>query len=43
MKQWMLKITDYAERLLEGLDRIDWPERSKEVSATGLARAKAPA
>lgn len=30
MKQWMLKITAYAERLLEGLDRIDWPERSKE-------------
>ncbi|HMN68117.1 MAG TPA: leucine--tRNA ligase [Bdellovibrionales bacterium] len=30
MKQWMLKITDYAERLLEGLDRIDWPERTKE-------------
>ncbi len=30
MKQWMLKITDYAEKLLEGLDRIDWPERSKE-------------
>jgi leucyl-tRNA synthetase len=26
----MLKITAYAERLLEGLDRIDWPERSKE-------------
>ncbi len=30
MKQWMLKITDYAERLLEGLERIDWPERTKE-------------
>ncbi len=30
MKQWMLKITDYAERLLEGLERIDWPERAKE-------------
>ena len=30
MKQWMLKITDYAERLLQGLDTIDWPERTKE-------------
>ena len=30
MKQWMLKITDYAEKLLSGLDKIDWPERSKE-------------
>ena len=30
MKQWMLKITDYAERLLNDLDKIDWPERTKE-------------
>jgi leucyl-tRNA synthetase len=26
MKQWMLKITDYAESLLEGLETLDWPE-----------------
>lgn len=30
MKQWMLKITDYAERLLADLDTIDWPDRTKE-------------
>lgn len=30
MKQWMLKITAYAERLLNDLDGIDWPERTKE-------------
>ena len=30
MKQWMLKITDYAERLLQDLDKVDWPERTKE-------------
>ncbi|MGE0762415.1 MAG: leucine--tRNA ligase [Bdellovibrionales bacterium] len=30
MKQWMLKITDYAERLLQDLDKLDWPERTKE-------------
>ena len=30
MKQWMLKITDYAERLLADLDTIDWPERTKD-------------
>jgi leucyl-tRNA synthetase len=30
MKQWMLKITDYAERLLQGLESLDWPERTKE-------------
>ncbi|RME14087.1 MAG: leucine--tRNA ligase [Bdellovibrio sp.] len=30
MRQWMLKITAYAERLLEGLDKLDWPESTKE-------------
>ncbi len=29
MKQWFFKITDYAERLLNGLDKIDWPESIK--------------
>lgn len=30
MKQWVLKITKYADRLLEGLDQLDWPEGIKE-------------
>ena len=30
MKQWMLKITEYADRLLSDLDKLDWPERTKE-------------
>jgi leucyl-tRNA synthetase len=40
MKQWMLKITDYAERLLEGLDRIDWPERAKEGQRNWIGKSE---
>ena len=29
MRQWMLKITAYADRLLEDLDDLDWPESLK--------------
>ncbi len=29
MEQWFFKITDYAERLLQDLDRLDWPESTK--------------
>ncbi len=39
MKQWMLKITDYAERLLEGLDRVDWPERTKEGQRNWIGKS----
>lgn len=31
MKQWSMRITDYAERLLTGLDFIDWSESIKEA------------
>ena len=41
MRQWMLKITAYAERLLEDLDDLDWPESIKEMQRTGSAEAKA--
>jgi leucyl-tRNA synthetase len=40
MKQWMLKITDYAERLLEGLDRVDWPERTKEGQRNWIGKSE---
>lgn len=40
MKQWMLKITDYAEKLLEGLDRVDWPERSKEGQRNWIGKSE---
>ncbi len=29
LEQWYFKITEYADRLLEDLDTIDWPERIK--------------
>ena len=31
MTQWSLRISPYAERLLDGLDRIDWPDPLKEM------------
>ncbi len=40
MKQWMLKITDYAERLLADLDKIDWPEGTKELQRNWIGRSE---
>lgn len=40
MKQWMLKITSYAERLLEGLDKIDWPTRTKEAQKNWIGKSE---
>lgn len=39
MKQWMLKITDYAERLLNDLDKLDWPERTKEAQRNWIGKS----
>ncbi len=39
MKQWMLKITDYAERLLEGLDKLNWPEGTKELQRNWIGKS----
>ncbi len=39
MKQWMLKITDYAERLLNDLDQLDWPERTKEAQRNWIGKS----
>ncbi|MGZ5279453.1 MAG: class I tRNA ligase family protein, partial [Pseudobdellovibrionaceae bacterium] len=39
MKQWMLKITDYAERLLQDLDGLDWPERTKEGQRNWIGKS----
>jgi leucyl-tRNA synthetase len=40
MKQWMLKITDYAERLLKDLDRVDWPEGTKELQRNWIGKSE---
>ena len=39
MKQWMLKITDYAEKLLQGLDKLDWPEGTKELQRNWIGKS----
>jgi leucyl-tRNA synthetase len=40
MKQWLLRITAYAERLLNGLDNIDWPEPLKEIQRNWIGRSE---
>ncbi len=40
MKQWMLKITEYADRLLEGLDRVDYPESLKAMQRERIGRSE---
>lgn len=39
MKQWMLRITEYAEKLLEGLDELDWPEGIKEMQRNWIGKS----
>lgn len=40
MKQWLLRITAYADRLLEGLDNIDWSESLKEIQRNWIGRSE---
>jgi leucyl-tRNA synthetase len=40
MRQWMLKITDYAERLLSDLEDVDWPESVKEMQRNWIGRSE---
>ena len=39
MKQWSMRITAYAERLLQGLDTIDWPEPLKEMQRNWIGKS----
>lgn len=40
MEQWYLKITDYADKLLEGLDGLDWPEETKKRQKDWIGRSE---
>jgi leucyl-tRNA synthetase len=40
MRQWMLRITAYAERLLAGLEKIDWSESLKEMQRNWIGRSE---
>ncbi len=40
MRQWVLKITEYAERLLEDLDLCDWPQSTKEMQINWIGKSK---
>lgn len=40
MKQWLLRITAYSDRLLEGLDRIDWSESIKDIQRNWIGKSK---
>ena len=40
MKQWMLKITAYADRLLNDLEEVDWPESIKEMQRNWIGKSE---
>lgn len=39
IRQWVLKITEYAEKLLEGLDKLDWPEKVKTMQRNWIGKS----
>ncbi len=40
MRQWVIDIPSYAERLLNGLDEIDWPESTKEIQRNWIGKSE---
>lgn len=43
MKQWSMRITAYAERLLQGLDKLDWTDALKEVQRNWIGKSEGAA
>jgi leucyl-tRNA synthetase len=39
LTQWFFKITDYAEELLSGLNKIDWPEKTKLMQTNWIGKS----
>ena len=39
LTQWFFKITDYAEELLQGLDKLDWPEKTKLMQKNWIGKS----
>lgn len=40
LRQWVLRITEYAERLLKGLEHTDWPQSTKEMQRNWIGRSE---
>lgn len=40
IRQWMLRITSYAEKLLDGLDHLEWPEKVKRMQRNWIGKAE---
>ncbi|EHR53873.1 leucyl-tRNA synthetase [Saccharomonospora marina XMU15] len=40
LRQWMMRITAYADRLLDDLDRLDWPEKVKSMQRNWIGRSR---
>ena len=40
MKQWLLKITAYADKLLKGLDTVDWPSSTEQMQRNWIGRSQ---